>query len=970
MNARLPAIEGEWIDRKDPLSFRFEGDACSGYRGDVVTSALWASGIRALGRSFKYHRLRGVLSLANHDVNTMMQWGERLNLRADVTPLAAGMDLYATNTRGGLQNDRLATIDRFSAFLPVGFYYKAFHRPKKWFPFFENVIRRAAGLGTVDVRAPRVRTPKRNDWCDVLVIGAGAAGLAAARAAASYGSNVVVVDENARIGGSLTYRRRLDAAAGVLPELSQALSAAPGVRVFSGTTAAGCYADRYVALVDDEKLTRMRAGAIVVATGTYEQPAVFRNNDLPGVMLGTAAQRLVYRYAVRPAERAVVLCGNDRGYEVALDLLHNGVAIAAIVDLRAQPDDSAGRDACAAAGIRVLPGHCVYEAIADNHGGAVAAAMVGRLGPDGTADPGTLERIACDAVIMSVGFAPAGNLLYQAGTRFGWDERLSQFLPSILPPGVFAAGEVNGVYDLASRLQDGERAGAEAARFVGREVPQRSWSIASDRVMPNHPFPIVAHPKGKNFVDFDEDLHLEDFHNAALEGFDNIELLKRYTTVGMGPSQGKHSNMNAIRILARIRELPIEDIGTTTARPFVHPVPLSHLAGRGFQTERLTPLQGRHMALGARFMSAGIWRRPEYYGRPGATREQAIAAEVAAVHQSVAMIDVGTLGKLEVYGPDAVTLLERVYTGKFAGQRIGTTRYALMTDESGIVIDDGIVIRLADRHFYFTTTTSNSATIYRELSRLITLWGLAVGLVNLTGSMGAVNLAGPLSRDVLAAVSDVDVSDDAFPFLAARQGNVLGIPARLMRVGFVGALSYEVHVPAQQVGALWDGLMAAGRSHGIVPFGVEAQRVLRLEKGHVIVGQDTDGLTTPFDAGLDFAVKMDKPFFVGQRSLRIHAAAPQRQRLVAFVLDEDETGPIPRECHLVIEGGNIAGRITSIARSAALGRVIGLAFVLPHMTAIGYRLAIRSEGGVVVGAMVVNVPFATESSAAVAGAAR
>ncbi|HEX9181303.1 MAG TPA: glycine cleavage T C-terminal barrel domain-containing protein, partial [Burkholderiales bacterium] len=559
---------------------------------------------------------------------------------------------------------------------------------------------------------------------------------------------------------------------------------------------------------------------------------------------------------------------------------------------------------------------------------------------------GHAARVACDGVVMSVGWAPAANLLYQAGTRMRYDPGLEQFIPESLPEGVFACGRVNGVYDAAQKLRDGERAGRAAAAHAGHGAAA-AIPVAPEAESPSHSWPIVEHPKGKNFVDFDEDLQLRDFANAAQEGFDNIELLKRYTTVGMGPSQGKHSNMNALRILARLTGKPAGEVGTTTARPFVHPVPLSHLAGRGFSPERLTPLHSRHAALGAVFMPAGVWQRPAYYAAEGADREQAIRGEALAVREAAGVIDVGTLGKLEVRGPDAAEFLERVYTGRFANQPVGTTRYALMCDEAGTIVDDGIVARFAPDRFYFTTSTVNGPLIYRELSRLNTLWRLDCALVNLTGALAAVNLAGPRAREILAGLSALDLSAAAFPFLGAREGEVAGISARLMRVGFVGEWGYEIHVPAAYGGALWDALMAAGATRGIRPFGVEAQRLLRLEKGHIIVGQDTDGLTTPMEAGMGWALKMDKPFFVGQRSLRILGGRALRQSLAGFTLAPDFSGAAPNECHLVIEGSEIAGRVTSIAWSPALGRHVGLAMVRPGLASAGNSLQIRLSDGMI-----------------------
>jgi sarcosine oxidase subunit alpha len=430
--------------------------------------------------------------------------------------------------------------------------------------------------------------------------------------------------------------------------------------------------------------------------------------------------------------------------------------------------------------------------------------------------------------------------------------------------------------------------------------------------------------------------------------------MKRFSTVGMGPSQGKHSNMNALRVLARALGATPGDVGTTTARPFFHPVPMSHLAGRGFTPERRTPMHHRHAAAGAVWMPAGAWQRPEYYALAGQSRAACIEAEALAVRNGVGLIDVGTLGKLEIRGPQAAEFLERVYISKYAGLKVGMTRYAVMCDESGVVIDDGVVARLSDDHFYFTTTTSGAAAIYRELSRWNTLWKMDCGLVNLTGAMAAMNLAGPKARAVLEGLTDVDLS---LPFLAVREGTVCGVPARLMRVGFVGEWGVEIHVPAEHGAAVWDALMDAGHAHGIRPFGVEAQRLLRLEKGHIIIGQDTDGLTTPGEAGLDWAVKMDKAFFVGQRSLMAIAGKPRRQQLVGFMLPADHQGDAPKECHLVIDQGEIAGRVTSIGWSPSLQRHIGLAYVRPGMDAIGDRFTIRLSDKTLVTAEVVKTPF-------------
>lgn len=953
MSARLPPLPGEWIDRSRTLNFRFEGKPCSGFEGDVVSSALWAAGEHVLGRSFKYHRPRGILSLADHDVNTLMEDRFHINLRADVTALREGMDLYAVNTfgGGGVRGDRARLIDRLSGLLPVGFYYKAFHRPRRWAQRWEHFFRFMTGLGRAKFDLARIITGKRYDFTDVVVIGAGPSGLAAGIEAARCGASVLIVDENARAGGSLGYARAGgDDSHDRLRQLLTEARELPNLEIRAGTFAAGWYTDHWIALIDAQRMTKLRARATIVAGGAFEQPAVFRNNDLPGVMFAAAAQRLIYRYGVRPMHTAVVLAANREGYEAAADLLRAGINVAAIVDLREQGEPA---PPAAVRAIRVLKGHCVLEAQArDDHLCAVRVGAFGR----GEPTHATGERIDCDGLAVSAGFVPAANLLYQAGAKMRYAEPVEQFVPDTLPAGVFAAGRVNGVHDLADRLQDGRRAGRQAARHLGLTQEPALPVIASAR-NPTHHYPVVPHPAGKNFVDFDEDLQLKDFHHAVQEGFDNIELLKRYSTVGMGPSQGKHSNMNAVRILARTRGEPIDQVGTTTARPMYHPVPMSHLAGRGFHPMRQTPLHARHGRLGAVWMQAGNWWRPEYYARGANPKAQCVRAEARAVRQGVGLIDVGTLGKMDLYGPDAGEFLERVYTGRFANLKTGMTRYCAMLDESGVIIDDGVVARLGEQHFYFTTTTTGSANVYRELVRWNTQWGLDIGIVNVTGALGALNLAGPKAREVLGGLCAEDLSAQGFPYLGVRHAEVAGVPCRLLRVGFVGELGYEIHAPAEQIGVVWDALMEAGRPHGITPFGVEAQRLLRLEKGHIIIGQDTDGLTTPMEAAMGWAVKMDKPFFIGQRSLRIIGKRPPKQVAMGFMLAPGFAAAAPKECHLVIHQGQIAGRVTSITFSESLDRYVGLGFIIPELANEGAAFQIRGDGGALIDAVVAKPPF-------------
>ncbi len=956
--ARLAAPDGLLIDRDRPLTFTFEGQPIHGFEGDSIASALWANGVKVMSRSFKYHRPRGPLTMAGQDANTLVQLPGAPNVLADRTAAREGLEVRGQNYKGSLTNDRWMMLDRLGRFLPVGFYYKTFFRNGSW-KRWEPTIRAMAGLGTVDQGHGHGYFDKQYLFEDVVVVGAGAAGMAAALEAADAGAEVLLVDENPVLGGALTYARfdGEGAMAGTtLADMAAKVEAHAGIRVMTGATAQGLFADNWLPVIQGNRMFKVRARAVVVATGSMEQPPVFRHNDLPGVMLASAAQRMIRHYGIRPGARAAVVAANSDGYAAALDLAGAGTEIAAIVDLRPNPVEDEVTAAAVSAGIKVIAGYAPWQSRPGRGLRSVVGLEIGRIAREGVveAEGNTLR---CDLICMATGYTPAAQLLYHAGATLEYDDATAMMAVRALPDHVFACGSVNGMFDLHAVVQDGRRAGHAAAADIGLDVgaaPDPANRTGAEHQ--THPWPIFANPGGKDFVDFDEDLQVKDIKNAMADGYDHIELVKRYSTVGMGPSQGRHSAVTTMRLVARQWGVPCAAVGTTTTRPPYQPETFGHLAGRSFEPVRHTAMHERHIEAGAEMMPAGLWMRPAVYSA-GGDRTAAIAAEAKHVREAVGLIDVSTLGGLEVRGPDAAEFMNRIYTFAYLKQPVGRSRYVLMTDMSGVIVDDGVACRFSDRHFYVTATTSGVAAVYQHMLLMNAQWRLDVDVTNVTASWCGVNIAGPLSRQVLERVcEDVDLSAEDFPYMGVRTGTVAGLPCRLLRVGFVGELGYEIHAPASCGEALWDALIEAGAPEGIRPFGVEAQRMLRLEKGHIIIGQDTDGLTNPHEAAMAWAISRKKPFFVGGRSIEMQTRNGVQRSLVGFRL-VDDNDPVPAECHLVVRGSEVTGRVTSAVASPNVGHTVGLAYVAPDQAEEGSRFTIRVDGGRLIEAEVVPLPF-------------
>ncbi|MGE0797162.1 MAG: 2Fe-2S iron-sulfur cluster-binding protein [Lautropia sp.] len=885
---RLPPPYGVLIDRSRVLDFEFEGAAYQGYAGDVVASALAANDIWTLSRSFKYHRPRGILSMAGREANTLIEADRIPNLLADRLPLRHGLVAKGQNVSGSLKADRRAWLGLVAPLLSVGFYYRTFYKPG-WMTW-EPLIRKHAGLGVVhtDAVPPPAREPHAMT-ADVLVVGGGLAGLDAAREAAQAGKRVILIDDQQRLGGEALCNG--DTPADLLRAAEAELNAL-GVTILAPAVATGIFSDSLVTALSEDRLYRINARSIVLATGAAEQMAVFRNNDLPGVMLGTAALRLAMLYAVRPGRKAVVLTSTDFGYRVAMILQAMGVGVAAIVDLTGDTPPSPAVAQARAAGIEILEGYGPIEARARN-GHRVSALAVGPLNGSRSPDKRAAREIDCDLVAVCVERLPNLSLLAQAG-------------------GVIRIDPKTGSIAIKHRPKHIELAGAAAGD------PESASGIAIARIFP--------HPKGKDFVDLDEDLQIGDLLDAVAEGYDHLELTKRYSTVGMGPSQGKHSALPSVAIVAEAAGMPPDGMAFTTVRPPYMPEAMGILAGPPDEPFRLTPMHARHIAAGAQMAGATHWLRPTHYGPPEA-RLACTEAEALHVRRHVGLIDVSTLGKIEIKGPQAAEFLERIYTGRFANLRVGQIRYALMTDEAGVVIDDGVVARLGPDAFFGTSTTSSVASVFRKMKWWNAQWRMRVDLTNVSASFAAMNLAGPDSRTVLARLCrDLDLAGSAFPYMEARCGAIAGVPARILRIGYVGELGFEIHVPASYGEHVWDALIAAGQDQDIRLFGLDAQRLLRLEKGHFIVGRDSDGISDPAELGLNVLVARSKPFFVGKRSIEMRARTGAKRRLIGLSFGTGRCSTVA-EGALVMRGDSVAGRVTSAAYSPHLDRTIALALV-------------------------------------------
>ena len=916
---RLDPQPSEVIDRAVPVEFEFNGRQVKGLRGDTIASALYADGTRIFSRSFKYHRPRGLLCCSGNCPNCLVTVGDEPNVRACVRAIEPGMQAQGQNAWPSLNFDLLSLLDRLHWLMPVGFYYKALHRPKALWLLARQLIRRVGGLGSIDINRPHdqpheTKYSTRNLHADVAVVGGGPAGMAASLAAAEAGASVTLIDDQPALGGHLRYCRQYGAEAA--DKLAGQIAQSPSIEAFSNATVFGLYQDNLLAVLTADGVLRLRAKRVVLATGMQESPLLFENNDLPGIMLSTAARRLISLHSVRPGNQVVVATESAQGYEAALEMLDAGIRVTAVVD-----NSENGPDGLAATlqerGVTVLTGHRVVSATGKGRVKAVNVAPVEAQGQSG------IRRFGCDLLCMSGEFQPVDALLHQMGAA---------------QSAVTLAGSAAGAEGVEEIIRHGREAGLWAG---GGEEGHPDLGMSNSRVPPQFTLPsgnLLSGNMERSYVCFCEDVSANDILEAIDEGFGDVQILKRYTTTTMGPCQGKMCGSALAGICAAHRgqedegRQEDEAVGRdtyTTSRPPFQPVPLAALAGRERMPFKRTPMDRIHRDLGAAMVESGPWLRPHSYG--------SVADECRAVRERVGIIDVSTLGKLDVLGPDAGQLLDRLYTHKFSDLPVGRIRYGLMTSDNGVIMDDGTVTRL-NQESYFVTTTSGNADVMEEWFNWWNAGGAhSAHVVNVTAAYGAMNVAGPRARETLAKLTDKDLSTRAFRYMRSGRGEVAGVPCLLLRIGFVGETGWEIHFPAEFGEFMWNAVMEAGREFGISPFGLEAQRVLRLEKGHVIVGQDTDAVSTPLDVGSEWAVRLDKDDFIGRGGLAIAAERGPQQRLVGFVMPG---AAAPLDGTPVLSGGRPVGRVTSARLSPTMERGFGLAWVPPELAREGASIQV------------------------------
>ncbi|MEM6940752.1 MAG: sarcosine oxidase subunit alpha family protein [Pseudomonadota bacterium] len=994
MSTRL-ANKGRLIDTSKPLKFTFNGRYMRGYEGDTLASALLANDQMLVGRSFKYHRPRGIVASGAEEPNALVNLGaERRfepNQRATTTELFHGLKATSQNHWPSLDYDIGAINARLSRFLPAGFYYKMFMYPRSfWKHVYEPFIRQSAGLG----RAPKARDDDTYEhfyaYCDVLIVGGGVAGLQAAAVAGRAGARVILIEQTSQWGG----RAPVDggvidnvAVDNYVEETLAALRAMPNVTLRTRLMGAGVYdhgyALGYERLADHDpkaagprhRLWRIRAKQIITATGAIERPLSFAGNDVPGVMLASAVRDYLVNFGVSVGDRTVIVTNNDNAYLTAIALKHAGLDVPAIVDARAQVENTGYVEQARALGLRVMAGHGVSAVQGSKR---VTGVQICAQAGEGTVQ----EVIPCDAVAMSGGWSPVVHLWSHCGGKLKWDATQACFAPDGDNPPlgadgmgfVTAAGAAAGMFSLGDVLKDAHAAAEGVLRCLDIKPGDHAAPVAQRREE-NPLEPVWLMPQGasqklreKSWLDYQNDVKVSDVELAAQEGFVSVEHAKRYTTLGMATDQGKLSNINGLATLASALDAEIPSVGTTTFRPPYHPISLASIAGEAkdhvFQPLRQTPMHAWHAENGAVFEPVGQWRRPYAFRRSGESTHDAVMREVSNTRKNLGLLDASTLGKIIVKGPDAGKFLDMMYTNMMSTLKPGRCRYGLMCSENGFLIDDGVVARIDADTWLCHTTTGGAESIHAHMEEWLQTewWDWPVYVANVTEQYAQVAVVGPNARKVLEKLGGMDVSKEALSFMGWADGTLGGFKVRTYRISFSGELSYEIAVDASQGRAFWDALMAAGAEFGVMPYGTEALHIMRAEKGFIMIGDETDGTVIPQDLGLGWAISKKKDDYLGKRAqARSYMTDPARWQLVG--LETLDGAVLPDGAYAVAEGTNangqrnVQGRVTSTYQSPTLGRGIAMGLVKHGPDRMGEILDFPGTDGTTYRAKIVNPVF-------------
>ena len=980
---------GQRIDRSKPVSFSFNGQNLKGYEGDTLASALLANDKMMLGRSFKYHRPRGLVASGTEEPNALLGIGEGArfepNQRATMQEVFDGLVSISQNHWPSLEFDIGEVNAKLNRFFPAGFYYKTFMWPRSfWKHVFEPIIRQSAGLG----KAPKEQDADTYEhyyhFCDVLVVGGGIAGLTAALAAASGGAKVTLMEQENAFGGRTVVDQ--PDLSGAVDEMVTKLKGMDNVRVVRRCMAAGVYDHGYVLgyerLTDHlskkegprHRLWRIRAGQVITATGAIERPLSFAGNDIPGVMLAAAVRDYLVNFGVSLGDRTVVVTNNDDAYLTAIKLAEAGLSVPAIIDARAEGAGELGEQA-EALKIRVLKGHGIAKVKGRKR--VTGVAVCKQIG-----EGAVVEEIACDAVAMSGGWSPVVHLWSHCGGKLNWDADQAMFRPDPNRPPtgatgeayVLATGSANGEMQIDAVLADASAQGLAAAEATGQAGSAPSLPDVAARadkaVEPVWLMPASAKRdlRAKAWLDYQNDVKVTDIQLAAQEGYESVEHAKRYTTLGMATDQGKLSNINGLAILSGALDSPIPQVGTTTFRPPYTPISMGAIAGesRGdtFQPLRRSPLHAWHDANDADWEPVGHWRRPYTYLRAGESREQAVEREILQTRNSLGLLDASTLGKLIVKGPDAGKFMDMMYTNMMSNLKPGKCRYGLMCSENGFLMDDGVVAKWDDETYLCHTTTGGADRIHAHMEEWLQTewWDWKVWVVNATEQYAQIGVVGPNARKVLEKLGATGISNEDFPFMSFQDHELAGIKARVYRISFSGELSYEIAVPAGQGMALWTALHEAGAEFNVMPYGTEALHVMRAEKGFIMIGDETDGTVIPQDLGLNWAISKKKEDFIGKRAqLREDMARPNRWKLVGLETLNGST--LPDGAYAIAAGTNangqrnVQGRVTSSYHSPVLRRGIAMGLVLDGPNRMGETIEFNKVDGTTVPTKIVDPVF-------------